>query len=43
MDSNIIGKPHLEYVQDQIKLRQEILGKKSRTSSDIAWMNGRTS
>jgi len=43
MDSNIIGKPHLKYVQDQIKLRQEILGKKSRTSSDIAWMNGKTS
>ena len=43
MDSNIIGKSHLEYVQNQIKLRQEILGKKSRNSSDIAWMNGKTS
>lgn len=43
MDSNIIGKPHLEYVQDQIKLRQEILGKNDKTSSDIAWMNGKTS
>ena len=42
MDSNIIGKPHLEYVQDQIKLRQEILGKNDKTSSDIAWMNGKT-
>ena len=43
MDSNIIGKSHLEYVQNQIELRQEILGKKSRNSSDIAWMNGKTS
>ena len=43
MDDNIIGKPHLKYVQDQIKIRQEILGKKDRTSSDITWMNGRTS
>lgn len=43
MDSNIIGKPHLEYVQDQIKLRQEILGKNDKTSSDITWMNGKTS
>jgi LAS superfamily LD-carboxypeptidase LdcB len=43
MDSNIIGKPHLEYVQDQIKLRQEILGKKKKDSADIVWMNGRTS
>jgi hypothetical protein len=32
MDDNIIGKPHLEYVQDQIKLRQEILGKKEKDS-----------
>lgn len=43
MDSNIIGKPHLEYVQDQIKLRQEILGKKKKDSADIVWMNGKTS
>ena len=43
MDSNIIGKSHLEYVQDQIKVRQAVLGKKSKTSSDIAWMNGKTS
>ena len=43
MDSNIIGKPHLQYVQDQIELRQKVLGKKSKTSSDITWMNGKTS
>jgi len=43
MDSNIIGKPHLEYVQDQIKLRQEILGKNKKDSADIVWMNGKTS
>lgn len=43
MDNNIVGKPHLQYVQDQIKTRQEILGKNSRSSADITWMNGRTS
>lgn len=43
MDSNIIGKSHLEYVQDQIKLRQEILGKKKKDSADIVWMNSKTS
>ena len=43
MDSNIIGKPHLQYVQDQIRVRQEILGKNSKSTADIAWTNARTS
>lgn len=40
---SIIGSSHKDYVKDQIKTRQEILGKSSRTSEDITWMNGRTS
>jgi len=41
--SNIVGAPHLEYVQEQIKTRQEILGKKDRSSQDITWMNNNNS
>ena len=43
MSNNIIGANHLDYVTTQIKARQEVLGKSSRNSEDIAWMNGRTS
>lgn len=41
--SNIVGAPHLEYVQEQIKTRQEILGKKNRSNQDITWMNNNNS
>jgi len=41
--SNIVGAPHLEYVQEQIKTRQEILGKKDRSSQDLTWMNNNNS
>lgn len=44
-DTNIIGKSHLDYVKDQIKVRQKILGQgtgdSSRTFADITWMNTR--
>lgn len=41
--SNILGENHLPYVQEQIKVRQEILGKKQKSSQDIVWENGKTS
>lgn len=41
--ANIVGEDHLAYVKDQIKTRQEILGKPSKTSSDIVWENASTS
>lgn len=41
--SNFLGDHHLPYVQEQIKLRQDILGKSQRTSNDQVWANGRTS
>ena len=43
MSDNIVGKDHLDYVKSQITTRQEILGKSTRDSEDIAWMNGKTS
>ena len=41
--ANIVGEPFLPYVVDQINTRQKVLGKQLRTSSDIVWMNGKTS
>jgi hypothetical protein len=41
--NNIVGKNHLPYVQNQIKVRQKILGKQDKSNSDIVWANGRTS
>lgn len=41
--SNIVGENHLPYVQDQIKLRQEILGKNLKSNEDVVWANGRDS
>lgn len=40
---NLLGDNHFPYVQDQIKVRQEVLGKSSKTSQDIVWENGKTS
>lgn len=42
MDDNIVGKPHLKYVQDQIKTRQTILGKNQKSPQDIVWENGKS-
>ena len=41
--SNLVGVNHLSYVQEQIKVRQEILGKSIRDPKDQVWANGRTS
>ena len=41
--ANLVGVNHLPYVQEQIKLRQDILGKSIRTNEDQIWANGRTS
>lgn len=42
-ENNLLGKSHKQYVQDQIKVRQEILGKDTRDSKELSWMNGKTS
>jgi len=41
--TNLLGKSHKQYVQDQIKVRQEKLGKTTKDNSDISWMNDKTS
>ena len=40
---NIVGVDHLQYVKDQIKLRQEILGQSFKSNSDIVWENNKGS
>lgn len=42
-ENNLLGKSHKQYVQDQIKVRQEILGKNTRDSKELSWMHGKTS
>ena len=41
--TNLLGKTHKQYVQDQIKVRQEKLGKTIKDSTDISWSSGKTS
>ena len=41
--TNLLGKSHKQYVQDQIKVRQEKLGKTTKDSTDISWSSGKTS
>ena len=41
--ANLVGVNHLPYVQEQIEIRQGILGKSTRDSKDQTWANGRTS
>lgn len=41
--SNILGENHLPYVQEQIKVRQKVLGKSEKSSQDIVWENGKSS
>ncbi len=41
--SGIVGESHLPYVQEQIKVRQKVLGKPDKSSQDIVWGNGKTS
>jgi hypothetical protein len=40
--SNIVGENHLPYVSEQIKLRQDILSRSSRSPQDINWENSKT-
>ena len=46
-NTNLLGKSHKDYVQDQILIRQQKLGlprsQQGKTSTDIQWMNGKTS
>ena len=42
-ENNLLGKSHKQYVQDQIKVRQEILGKNTRDSKELSWRHGKTS
>ena len=37
--ANVIGEPFKEYVNSQIKKRQEIHGKKNRTIQEITYLN----
>lgn len=41
--TNLLGKSHRKYVQEQIRIRQEKLGNRQKTSEDIDWMNSKTS
>lgn len=41
--TNLLGKSHKQYVQDQIRVRQEKLGKLTKDSTDISWSSGKTS
>jgi hypothetical protein len=41
-NSNLLGAPHKDYVNNQIIKRQEILGKTNKSNKEIVWENGRT-
>jgi hypothetical protein len=40
--TNLLGEPFKEYVDDQIKTRQSILGKLNKSNKDIVWENGKS-
>ena len=40
---NIVGEPFKDYVKTQINRRQKIHGKKTRNSTEISYLNSRTS
>jgi zinc D-Ala-D-Ala carboxypeptidase len=40
--TNIVGAPYKDYVDQQIKVRQEKLGKLNKNSEDIAWENAKS-
>ena len=40
---SIVGSPFLPYVKDQVKIRQQVLGKNTLNSKDLAWINSKTS
>jgi hypothetical protein len=39
--ANLLGEPFREYVNDQIKVRQEVHGKKNRTTDELKYLNTR--
>ena len=41
--SNLLGHNHKQYVQDQVKIRQKVLGQVSSSFENISWTNGKTS
>ena len=41
MAGNLIGEPFLFYVNDQIKIRQEVHGKRNRSIQEIQYLNSR--
>ena len=41
MAGNLIGEPFLSYVNDQIKIRQEVHGKRNRSIQEIQYLNSR--
>ena len=40
--TNIVGAPYKDYVDQQIKVRQEKLGKLNKNNEDIAWENAKS-
>lgn len=42
-NTNLLGKSHKDYVQKQILIRQQKLGQPNKSSTDLQWMNGKTS
>ena len=39
---NIVGTGLLDYVQNQINQREQIVNKQTRTPSDLQWLSNRT-
>ena len=40
--TNIVGGPFKSYVDEQISVRQDILGKSNKNNEDIVWENGKS-
>jgi len=40
--TNVVGAPYKDYVDQQIKVRQEKLGKLNKNNEDIAWENAKS-
>ena len=40
---NIVGSPPLDYVQDQINKRSELINKTTRSSNDLQYLTNRNS
>ena len=40
--ANLLGEPFRAYVDDQIRVRQKVHGKKSRSTQELQYLNTRT-